>query len=404
MSFKPETYDPSRRGALAGLRVLDLSRLMCGNMLSLQLADFGAEVVKVESLRGDTLRDWKVDGVSAHWKVYARNKKSITLNLKSPGACQVILDLVSHFDILVESFRHHYLENLGVGPEQLLTANPRLVIVRISGFGQTGPYAARPGFGTLVEAMSGFAARNGFEDREPVLPPLALADMVAGLAGAMATLAAVREVEVNGGRGQVVDLSLLEPMVAILGPEALIHRLTGKTRRRVGSASESSSPRNVYATSDGRWVAISASTESMSERLFRAVGRADLVNDPHYRTNAERVKHREDVDAIISTWIGVRTLDENMTIFEREGITAAPVYDIAQFMADRHVTERHILVEAPDEDLGSIPMHTASPRLSETPTGLRLRPPHIGEHNDEIYARIGYDAARRHALKNMGVI
>ena len=405
MPFGLRDFDPTRRGPLAGIRVLDFSRLMCGNMLSLQLADFGAEVVKVEAPeRGDTLRDWRVNGVSAHWKVYARNKKSITLNLKSPEAPRVILDLVPHFDVMIESFRYRYLEKLGVGPERLLEANRKLVLTRVSGFGQTGPYAKRPGFGTLVEAMSGFAARNGFEDREPVLPPLALADMVAGLAGAMATLAAVREVEVNGGVGQVVDLSLLEPMVSILGPEALIHRLTGEIRKRVGSASESSSPRNVYATSDGGWVAISASTQSMTERLFRVIGRDDLNRDPRFRTNAERVKHRREVDAIVGAWIGARTLAENISVLEEEGVTAAPVYDIAQFLADPHVQERGIIVETPDDELGTVPMHEVTPRLSHTPGTFRLRPPSIGQHNDEIYGRIGYDAERMRALHDAGTI
>ncbi len=405
MPFATQTFDPTRQGPLAGIRVLDFSRLMSGNMLSLQLADFGAEVVKVEAPEGgDTLRDWRVGGVSAHWKVYARNKKSITLNLKSPDAPQVILDLIPHFDVMIESFRHRYLEKLDVGPERLLEANPRLVLTRVSGFGQTGPYAKRPGFGTLVEAMSGFAARNGFADREPVLPPLALADMVAGLAGAMATLAAVRAVEVNGGAGQVVDLSLLEPMVSILGPEALIYQLTGEIRKRVGSASESSSPRNVYATSDGGWVAISASTQRMAERLFRVIGRDDLNRDPRLRTNAERVKHRQEVDAIVGAWIGARTLAENISVLEEEGVTAAPVYDIAQFLADPHVRERGIIVETQDDELGSVPMHEVTPRLSRTPGTFRLKPPAIGQHNDEIYGRIGYGAERLRALHDAGTI
>ena len=403
--FKQEVFDPARKGPLAGIRVLDFSRLMSGNMLSLQLADFGAEVVKVEAPgRGDTLRDWHAAGVSAHWKVYGRNKKSITLNLKSTDAPQVILDLVSHFDVMIESFRTQYLERLGVGPERLLAANPNLVLTRISGFGQTGPYAMRPGFGTLVEAMSGFAARNGFEDRVPVLPPLALADMVAGLAGAMATLAAVREVEVNGGAGQVVDVSLLEPMVSILGPEALIHRLTGETRRRVGSRSESSAPRNVYPTSDGRWLAISASTQRMTERLFGAIGRDDLNQDPRYRTNAERVKRHDEVDAIVGGWIKERTLAENIRLLEDAGVTAAPVYDVAQFLADPHVRERGIIVETPDDELGSVPTHAIVPRLSGTPGAFRLRAPSIGQHNDEVYGRIGYHAERLRALRDAGTV
>src|SRR5262247_2765717 len=290
MPIPRQSFEPEREGPLRGVRVLDFSRLVAGNMLSLQLADFGAEVVKVESPgSGDTLRDWREAGVSVHWKVYARNKKSITLDLKAAEAPAIILDLAAHFDVLIESFRYRYLEKLGVGPETLLERNPRLVVVRVSGFGQTGPYAKRPGFGTLVEAMSGFASRNGFEDREPVLPPLAMADMIAGLYGAMAVVIAVRHAE-QGGRGQVIDVSLLDSIFSILGPEAAIHRLSRRVRKRVGSASESTAPRNVYATKDGGWVAISASTLSMTERLFRAIGRDDLNADPSFQTNAARIK------------------------------------------------------------------------------------------------------------------
>jgi crotonobetainyl-CoA:carnitine CoA-transferase CaiB-like acyl-CoA transferase len=405
MPIPRQPFEPDREGPLRGVRVLDFSRLVAGNMLSLQLADFGAEVVKVESPgRGDTLRDWREAGVSVHWKVYARNKKSITLDLKAPEAPGIILDLVAHFDVLIESFRYRYLERLGVGPDTLLERNPRLVVVRVSGFGQTGPYARRPGFGTLVEAMSGFAARNGFGDREPVLPPLALADMIAGLSGAMATVIAVRNVEVNGGRGQVIDVSLLESVFSILGPEAAIYKLTGKVRRRVGSASEGTSPRNVYATRDGGWVAISASTQAMTERLFRAIGRDDLNRNPAFRTNSERVKRRAEVDAIVGEFIQARTLAEAIEFFEKTEVTAAPVYDIGQFLDDPHVQERGIVVEAPDGDMGEVPMHAVLPRLSDTPGGLRLPAPAIGQHTREIFARIGYSDERIAALAQKGVI
>jgi crotonobetainyl-CoA:carnitine CoA-transferase CaiB-like acyl-CoA transferase len=398
-------FEPDRPGPLRGVRVLDLSRLVCGNMLTLQLADFGAEVVKVEAPgRGDTLRDWRENGISVHWKVYGRNKKSITLDLKSPEAPGIILDLASKFDVLVESFRFGYLERLGVGPDRLLEANPHLVVVRISGFGQTGPYAKRPGFGTLVEAMSGFAARNGFADREPVLPPLALADMIAGLYGAMATVIAVRNVEINGGRGQVVDLSLLESVFSVLGPEAAIHQLTGKIRKRVGSASEGSSPRNVYATNDGGWVAISASTQAMAERLLKAIGHGAMLDDPRFRTNAERVKHRELVDEAVGGWIGQRSLAEAIGFFEEAGVTAAPVYDIAQFVEDPHVQERGILVGLPDDEMGTVPMHAPVPRLDGTPGVVRTPAPEIGQHNDEIYAGIGYPPERIRSLREHGII
>jgi crotonobetainyl-CoA:carnitine CoA-transferase CaiB-like acyl-CoA transferase len=405
MPLQKQRFDANLQGPLHGIRMLDFSRLVAGNMVSLQLADFGAEVVKVEApRRGDTLRDWREKGISVHWKVYARNKKSITLDLKAPEAPDVILDLAGHFDVMMESFRFRYLERLGVGPERLLERNPKLVLVRVSGFGQTGPYAKRPGFGTLVEAMSGFASRNGFEDREPVLPPLAMADMIAGLYGAMAIVIAVRDVEVNGGRGQVIDLSLLDSIFSILGPEAAIHKLTGRIRKRVGSASESTSPRNVYATKDGGWVAISASTQAMTERLFGAIGRSDLNENPDFKTNAERTKRRHEVDAIVGGWIMERTLAENIAYFEEAGVTAAPVYDIGQFLEDPHVQERGIVLEAPDDEMGEVPMHAIVPRLSRTPGALRIPAPTLGQHNEEVYARIGYSDERLAALRQLGVI
>jgi crotonobetainyl-CoA:carnitine CoA-transferase CaiB-like acyl-CoA transferase len=405
MPLRQQAFDPTLQGPLHGVRVLDFSRLVAGNMLSLQLADFGAEVVKVEAPgRGDTLRDWREGGISVHWKVYARNKKSITLDLKASEAPGIILDLVEHFDVMIESFRYRYLERLGVGFDRLAARNPKLVLVRVSGFGQAGPYAKRPGFGTLVEAMSGFAARNGFDDREPVLPPLALADMAAGLYGAMATVIAVRNVEVNGGRGQVIDLSLLDSVFSILGPEAAIHKLSGKIRKRVGSASETTSPRNVYPTKDGGWVAISASTQAMAERLFAAIGRADLNENPAFKVNAERIKRRQEVDAIVGGWIKERTLAENIAFFEEAGVTAAPVYDVAQFLDDPHVQERGIVVEVPDDEMGKIPMHGVVPQLSGTPGRFRLPAPKVGEHSDEIYTRIGYSTERLAELRARGVI
>ncbi|MEE8519145.1 MAG: CoA transferase, partial [Dehalococcoidia bacterium] len=262
-------FDPTAKGPLDGLRVLDLSRLVAGNMLSLQLADFGAEVIKVEPPdHGDPLRAWGDSSIATSWKVYARNKKSLTLNLREPEAIDILRRLVPSAQVFIEGFRPGRIEEMGIGPDALLALNPKLVIVRISGFGQTGPYRERPGLGTVVEAMSGFADRNGFPDREPVLPPMPLADMVAGLYGANAAMIALREVETGGGKGQVVDLSLLEPLVSILGAEAAGYKATGKVKERVGSASNTASPRNVYATKDGRWVALSASIQSMAERVF----------------------------------------------------------------------------------------------------------------------------------------
>jgi len=399
------SYNRDRRGPLDGIRVLDLSRLVAGNHLTLQLADYGAEVVKIEPHRGgDPLRHWLPRGVPISWKIYARNKKSVTLNLREARAREILLDLVEIAHVLVENFRPGTLEEMGLDPEVLLRRNRRLVVVRISGFGQTGPYRHRPGFGTLVEAMSGFAYRNGFADREPVLPPLAMADMIAGIQGAMAVMIALREVELKGGEGQVVDLSLLEPIFSVMGAEAAWHDLTGAVRQRIGSGSTTASPRNVYRTKDGKWLAMSGSMQSMAERIFRVIGRDDMNADPHFATNEDRVIHRQEVDAAVGGWIAERTLDENMAIFEREHVTVAPVYDIEQICSDPHFIEREIIVELPDETLGTIKHHDIVPRLSGTPGGFTRPAPELGEHNAEILAQIGIDATELERLRDAGIV
>src|SRR5215208_6313315 len=258
--FRPEAKVP-----LDGIRVLDLSRLVAGNMVSLQLADFGAEVIKIEDPRkGDPLRDWRTNGISVHWKVYARNKKSVTLNLRDAEGLNLLRKLVATAQVFIENFRPGTLEAMDLGPDTLHAINPKLILVRVSGWGQDGPYRLKPGFGSLVEGMSTFAAKNGFADRPPVLPPLALADMIAGLYGANAVLVALREIELNGGTGQVIDLPLLDPIFSILGADAAIFKLTGEVAPRLGSRSANTSPRNVFQTRDGRWIAISASIQGMA--------------------------------------------------------------------------------------------------------------------------------------------
>ena len=357
-------FHPDAKCPLDGLRVLDLSRLVAGNMLSLQLADFGAEVIKIEDpTKGDPLRDWRVGGISAHWKVYARNKKSVTINLRAPDGLDLLRKLAATAHVFIENFRPGTLEEMGLAPAVLHASNPRLIVVRVSGWGQDGPYRDKPGFGSLVEGMSGFAAKTGFPDRPPVLPPLALADMVAGLYGASAVLVALREIEVNGGKGQVIDLPLLDPIVSVLGPEAAVFKITGKITPRSGSRSATSSPRNVFGTKDGRWIAISASIQAMAERVFRAIGRADMVDDPRFRTNADRVRNAEECEAPLRDFIAARTLAEGLAVFEQSEVTAAPVYEIDQFIADPHVQAREIVTELPDAEMGTVPMHAIVPRL-----------------------------------------
>jgi crotonobetainyl-CoA:carnitine CoA-transferase CaiB-like acyl-CoA transferase len=387
-------FDPDAPVPLSGLRVVDMSRLVAGNMISLQLADQGAEVIKIEDPKvGDPLRAWRTKGLSLHWKVYARNKKSMALNLRRPAGMEVLRDLLATADILIENFRPGTLEEMGLAPADLQARNPKLIVVRVTGFGQTGPYRDRPGFGTLVEAMSGFAAKNGFGDRPPVLPPLAMADMISGLYGAYAIMVALRVVE-RGGRGQVIDLPLLEPMISVLGPEAAMYKVSGDKPKRTGSRSLTTSPRNVYETSDGRFIAISASIQQMAERVFRAIGRADMIEDPKFRTNTDRVRNIDECDGIVADFIRGKTLAENMAIFEAAEVTAIPVYEIDQLIDDPHVHERGVLVEAPDEEAGSVLMHNIIPRLSETPGRLRTAAPSLGQHNAEILSSLGYDASR----------
>lgn len=398
-------FDENFQGPLEGVTVLDLSRLVAGNMVSLQLADYGAEVIKIEPAgKGDPLRHWLTDDLPLSWKVYGRNKKSVSLDLRKDAAKDILLRLVDQADVMIENYRPGTLEKMGLGPDILQARNPKLTLVRVSGFGQTGPYRHRPGFGTLVEAMSGFADRNGFADREPVLPPLAMADMIAGLYGAMSVLIALREKEVRGGDGQVIDLSLLEPIYSTLGAEAAWHQVTGKTRERVGSGSNGTSPRNVYATKDGKWLAMSGSMQSMAERIFRVIGRDDMNHDPKFKTNGDRVANRHEVDEIVGGWIGERSLDECMEIFDRESVTVAPVYNIAQIMEDPHFREREIIVDMPDEDMGTVPMHNIVPRMSGTPGGFKSPAPSLGQHNAEILGRIGIDAAALADLKKNGVL
>ena len=293
---------------------------------------------------------------------------------------------------------------MGLAPATLHAQNPGLIIVRISGFGQTGPYAPRPGFGTLVEAMSGFSARNGFADREPVLPPLALADMIAGLYGAFATVTAVRARERGEAPGQVIDLSLLEPIISILGPEAAAYTITRETKQRVGSGSNTTSPRNVYPTRDSKWIALSGSVQAMAERLFRLVGREDMIRDARFKDNSSRVTHRDEVDAIVGGWIATQTRDEALKAFADAEVTAAPVYDIDELMDDPHVVERGIFEALPDAELGWVQMHAPVPRLSASPAGYRRPAPRIGEHTLEVLRELAFDAATIASLQATQVI
>ena len=398
-------YGGVPQGPLRDVRVLDLSRLVAGNMLTHVLADFGADVVKVERPGvGDDLRNWRVRDKSLFWKAYARNKRSLTLDLRQAEGKAILLDLVEDAALLVESFVPGTMERWGIGPEALHARNSKLVIVRISGWGQTGPYRTKPGFGSLVEGMSGFAAVNGYGDRPPLLPPLALADMIAGYSGAAAAMMALREVERGGGAGQVVDLALFDPIFATLGPAAAEYQVSGKTPERGGSRSKLSCPRNVYPCRDGKFVCLSASVQSVAERLFHAIDRPELITDPRFATNEARVRHDDLLDPIIAAFIADVTQEEALAHFAAADVTVGPICDIADLMAHPYVIEREVLTAYPDPEIGSMPMHHVSPRLDGTPGAIHAPAPNLGEHTETVLAAIGLGPEAVAALRERGVV
>jgi formyl-CoA transferase len=403
--MKTRAFDPDATCPLDDVRVLDLSRLVAGNILTHALADLGAEVIKVEKpWRGDDLRNWKTGGVALWWQVYARNKKSLCLDLQRDAGRGLLLRLAESAQVLVENYRPGTLEKMGLGPEMLLARNPRLVVVRVSGWGQTGPWRHKPGFGTLIEAFSGFAAMNGFADRAPVLPAFAMADAFAGLWGAAATLTALRAVEVGSGPGQVIDLSLIEPILAMLGPKAAEYRLTGTTTPRLGSRCTIQAPRDVYRTRDGKYVALSTGTQTMAERLFRAIGRPKLNDDPRFSTSAARLAHREEVEAIVAGFIAGRTQADVLAFFEAAEVTVGPVCDEADLAENAYVSEREVLIDVPDDVAGSLPMHNIIPRLSASPGALRRPAPALGEHNLELLRELGCSEGEIAHLLELGVL
>jgi crotonobetainyl-CoA:carnitine CoA-transferase CaiB-like acyl-CoA transferase len=373
-----------------------MATLIAGPAAARYLADFGADVVKVERPgSGDPTRTmgWARNGVSMWWKNLGRNKRSVALDLKDPADLESFRDLAARAEVVIENFRPGTLERLGLGPDLLLARNPALVVLRISGFGQDGPYRGRAGFGTLAEAMSGFTYINGYADAPPVLPPVALADEVTGLFGAMAILVALRHRD-HTGEGQVIDLSLVESLFSLIGPLPSVFDQLGETQERMGSRIGYSAPRGTYPTSDGEWLAISGTAPSVAVRVFKAIRREDLLDDPRFATPAARVENVEDLDKVISEWTSQHTMAECLEAMLGADAAASPVYDMARIFEDQHVIARQMLAEVDDPDLGPLRMQNVAPRLSRSPGTVRFAGRALGADTAEVLEEwIGDDTA-----------
>jgi crotonobetainyl-CoA:carnitine CoA-transferase CaiB-like acyl-CoA transferase len=402
------TAPTSADGPLHGLRVLDLATIYAGPLAAQILGDFGADVLKIEHPRKpDGLRGHgpQKDGLGLWWKMLSRNKRTVGINLSDPAGAALLLRLAADADVVIESFRPGTLERWGLGFEELSRVNPGLVLVRVSGFGQTGPYASRPGFGTLIEAMSGFAAMTGEVDQPPVLPPFGLADGIAGITAAMATLLALYHRAARGGAGQVVDVSVLEPLITVLGPQPSAYDQLGEVPRRSGNRSANNAPRNTYLTADGRWVAVSSSATSVAERVMALIGKPEIAAEPWFATGSGRAAHADLIDGLVSDWIAKRTRDEVLAAFEAADAAIAPVNDAADLVTDPHVTGREVLTRVPDPDFGGLLMQNLIARLSATPGRIRFTGRAPGADSDDVLTgELGLDPAEVTDLRERGIV
>ena len=402
---------PAEDLPLAGITVIDCGQVVAGPTIAMILGDFGAEVIKVENPQGGDQGRYfgrSKNGVPLTWKQLSRNKKTITLSLSKPAGQALFCRLIekTRADVLVESFRAGTFEKWNLGYERLRALSPGLTMVRVSGFGQTGPYKDRPGFGTLAEAMSGFAHITGQPDGPPTLPSFALGDTVSALYATVGVMLCLyRRDAKKTGRGQVIDVSLLESLYTMLTGHAVVYDQLGMPGRRTGSRTAGSAPRNVYRTKDDRWIAIAGSTQALTERLFREMGCADLIEDSRFRTNRDRVANVEALDEIVSAWVGERTQAECIEQLVRAEVAVAPVADFEQLAEDPHLVARGTLVAIDDPELGTLRMPGVLPKLSETPGRIRFAGLPMGVHNEEIYCgRLGLTQTEFDELKTEGII
>ncbi|MGR8011138.1 CaiB/BaiF CoA transferase family protein [Streptomyces hypolithicus] len=389
---------------LTGLRVLDLATLFAGPLAATMLGDYGADVIKIEHpTKPDPSRGHgpAKDGIGLWWKVLGRNKRTITLDLSAPTGRDALLRLAATADVVIENFRPGTLEKWGLGPAELTAVNPRLVLARVTGFGQFGPYSHRPGFGTLAEAMSGFAAMTGEPEGPPTLPPFGLADSIAALATAYAVMTAITA-RATTLRGQVVDLALIEPILAVLGPHALWYDQLGYVQPRTGNRSRNNAPRNTYRTADNAWVAVSTSAQSVAERVMRLVGRPDLIDEPWFTTGSGRAEHADELDGPVGHWIGRRTRDEVLAAFEKAEAAIAPVYDVRDVMDDPQFRALDTITEVQDDELGPLRMQNVLFRLSETPGAIRWAGRPHGADTDAVLTEAGFTESEIAVLRDTG--
>ena len=392
--------------ALQDIKVIDLATLFAGPMAATMLADFGAEVIKIEHPKnGDPVRTHgsSKNGVGLWWKMLARNKKSLTLYLGSPEGQEIFKKLVKDADVVIENFRPGTLEKWGLGYEELSKINPRLVLARVTGFGQIGPYSKRPGFGTLAEAMSGFASITGTADGPPTLPPFGLADGISALTASFAIMTALHARDITG-KGQEIDLAIIEPILTVLGPQVIAYDQLGEIQQRRGNRSSNNAPRNTYVTSDGKWVAISTSAQAIAERVMHLVGRPELINEPWFASGAERAKHADELDDAVGGWIKERTRDEVIREFELAEAAVAPIYDITDIFKDEQFAALETIKTVQDEELGPIKMQNILFRLSDTPGEIRTSGPKLGKHTVEILKKNGLSDEEIVSLKTKGII
>lgn len=394
------------RPALDGVRVLDCSTILAGPLCCRILGDYGADVIKIEHPKyGDGMRGHghAKNGVPLWWKEISRNKRALALNLSRPEGAQTLRDLAAHSDVIVENFRPGTFERWGLDPEELRAAHPGLVIVRLTGFGQTGPYAHRAGFGTLAESMSGFAAMTGPADGPPTLPSFGLADSIAGIAAATAALMALR-VRDRGDGGQVVDINILEPIMTAVGPAATVYDQTGVIEVRHGNRSINNAPRNTYQTRDGAWVAVSTSAQRIAEKVMELVGHPEVIGQEWFATGRGRAAHVDLLDGYLSEWIGARDRAEVLDAFDTAGAAIAPVYDARDIVTDPHIRATEMVTEVDDPDLGRMLMQNVMWRLTRTPGEIRFTGRQLGADTNEILREIGYDDAHITALREGEVI